>query len=73
MKGFLNFMSGAALGSIVGAALAILLAPTSGDDLRSQMQERVQYIQAEMKSAAATRRTELEQQLATMRAPRTEA
>ena len=70
MKGLMNFVSGAILGSLVGATLAILFAPSSGDDLRDQMQDRAQRMQEEVKQAAATRRSELEQQLATLRAPR---
>jgi gas vesicle protein len=40
MQRVLNFLSGAMLGGVVGAAIAILLAPTSGVELREQMQER---------------------------------
>jgi gas vesicle protein len=54
---------------MVGASLALLFAPASGEDLRNQMQERAEYIQREMKLAAENRRAELEQQLAALRAP----
>jgi gas vesicle protein len=70
MRGVLSFLSGAALGLVVGASLAILLAPSSGDELRKQMQERAERIQLEVKQAAEARRRELEQQLETLRAPR---
>ena len=70
MKGVTSFLSGAIMGSLVGAAVALLFAPASGDDLRNQMQERVERIQEEVRRAAEDRRAELEQQLATMRAPR---
>ena len=70
MRGVLSFLSGVALGLVVGASLAILLAPTSGEDLRKQMQDRAERIQLEVKQAADTRRQELEQQLETLRAPR---
>ena len=70
MRGVLSFLSGAALGLVVGASLAILLAPTSGNELRKQMQERAERIQLEVKEAAEARRNELEQQLETLRAPR---
>ena len=70
MRGVLSFLSGAALGLVVGASLAILLAPSSGDELRKQMQERAERIQLEVKQAAEARRKELEQQLETLRAPR---
>jgi len=70
MKGFASFLSGAVLGSLVGAAMALLLTPESGSDLRDQIQERADRIQNEVKKAAENRRSELEQQLALLRAPR---
>jgi gas vesicle protein len=57
------------MGSLVGATLALLLTPVSGDDLRGQLQSRSQNFQAELKNAAASRRSELEAQLAELRKP----
>jgi len=70
MRGVLSFLSGVAIGLVVGASLAILLAPSSGDELRKQLQERAERIQLDVKQAADTRRQELEQQLETLRTPR---
>ena len=70
MKGVTSFLSGVIMGSLVGAAAALLFAPASGDNLRNQMQERVVHIQEEVRRAADDRRAELEQQLATLRTPR---
>jgi gas vesicle protein len=70
MRTVTKFLSGFALGSLVGAAMALLLAPSSGDELRNQMQQEVDRIQAEVKQAAEDRRIELEQQLTALRAPR---
>jgi len=70
MRRFISFMSGAAIGGLVGAALALLFAPSSGDEMRAQMQARIEQIQAEIKKAAADRRAELEEQLAALRTPR---
>lgn len=70
MKGFLSFLAGAIMGALVGATLAILLAPSSGESLRGQVRERIQAIEAEVKKAASDRRAELEQQLNELRAPR---
>lgn len=67
MKGVINFLSGLILGGLVGATLAILLAPESGDELREQIRERVEAIQAEVSRAANERRAELEQELAGLR------
>jgi len=66
----MNFLSGMVMGALVGATLAILLAPSSGEELRYQLQSRVDTIQSDVKQAAASRRAEMEQQLAEMRAPR---
>jgi gas vesicle protein len=70
MKGVMSFLSGAIMGGLVGATLALLFAPASGEQLRLQMQERADRIQQEVKQAAESRRIELEQQLAELRAPR---
>jgi len=67
MKKILSFMSGAVMGGLVGATLAVLLTPASGDELRTKMQEKAERIQSEVKAAAETRRAELEEQLTTMR------
>jgi gas vesicle protein len=64
------FLMGALMGALVGATLALLLTPVPGKDLQTQMQERVQFIQNEVKNAAAVRRSELEKQLADLRSPR---
>ncbi len=70
MRGLMNFLSGLVTGALVGATLAIMLAPSSGEDLRNQLQSRVDTIQSDVKLAAENRRAELEKQLAEMRAPR---
>ncbi len=70
MGRIVSFLYGAMLGSIIGATVALLLAPSSGDELRAQMQERAESVQIEVKNAAASRRAELEQQLQTLRTPR---
>jgi gas vesicle protein len=64
-----SFLSGSLMGALVGAAVALLFAPSSGEELRNQMQDRANRIQAEVKQAADQRRTELEQQLAVLREP----
>ncbi len=57
------------MGALVGATLALLFAPTSGDELRGQIQDQSARVQEQVKLAAAERRAELEQQLAALRAP----
>lgn len=70
MNKFINFVAGAALGALVGAAAALLLAPVAGEELQAQIREQVEQIQLEVKTAASERRAELEEQLATLREPR---
>jgi gas vesicle protein len=69
MRSVLSFIVGAILGSLVGASLALLLAPTSGVNLRLQIQDRTQSFVDEVQTAAQTRRAQLEEQLSQLRAP----
>ena len=69
MRGFMSFLSGAILGTLVGATIGLLLAPESGETLRTQLQERADWIEQEVKRAADMRRAELEYQLAELRSP----
>lgn len=70
MNRALSFLSGVVMGGLVGATLAILLAPASGEELRSQMQNQARNIELEVKQAAASRRSELEHQLEALRTPK---
>jgi gas vesicle protein len=66
MRKILAFTAGAMCGAIVGAIAALMLAPTSGDELREQTRKRFDEIMEEGKKAAADRRAELEAQLRKM-------
>ena len=70
MNKFFNFVAGATLGALVGVAAAIFLAPMSGEEMQAQIKDQVEQIQLEVKTAASNRRTELEDQLSTLREPR---
>ncbi|MEW6718251.1 MAG: YtxH domain-containing protein [Chloroflexota bacterium] len=70
MRRYSNFILGAAAGGFVGAMIAILLAPSSGKELRRRIGERTQQVRIELQEAAKQRRTELEAHLAELRAPR---
>ncbi len=69
MKRIFSFLMGTMLGALAGAALAILLTPQSGDDLRGGMRDRVMNLKNELTSAASSRKIELERQLANLRNP----
>jgi gas vesicle protein len=73
MKQAMSFLTGLVLGGLVGAVIAILFAPYSGEELRHQMSDRATVLQEEVKLAAAERRAELEEQLAALRAPKNPA
>jgi gas vesicle protein len=67
MQKLIAFLAGAALGGLVGATLAVLLAPYSGEELRGKAQDRYLDIRSQVTEAAAARRAELEQQLQALR------
>jgi len=64
-----NFLMGAFIGGFIGATIAILLAPSSGEEMRAEIGARTDRIRSEVAQAAADRRAELERQLAALRAP----
>lgn len=69
MKRTFNFLMGALLGGLIGAAVAILIAPSSGEQIRANMMSRAKAIRSDVAQAAADRRKELERQLASLRSP----
>jgi gas vesicle protein len=65
-----NFLLGAVIGGLIGATIAILMAPASGEEMRTNIRMRTDQVRSEVAQAAAARRAELENQLASLRAPR---
>lgn len=65
-----SFFLGALLGAIVGSAAALLLAPASGETMRKQIEDYALNIEEQVRQAAGDRRTELETELANLRAPK---
>lgn len=65
-----GFLIGITVGGLVGSTIALLMAPESGDQLRSQIRDRGQNFFNDVRSAADERRIELRQRLDEMRAPR---
>lgn len=70
MRRMFGFLIGLFVGWLVGSTLALLFAPESGEKLRGELRVRTNSLVGEIKSAAETRRHELEKQLAELRAPR---
>lgn len=67
MQKAINLVLGLVLGGLVGSALALLLTPVSGDELRMEVKEYSRQVRNEVEQAAAARRTELERELANLR------
>lgn len=70
MRRIFGFLIGLFVGWLVGSTLALLFAPSTGEKLRNDLRARSDSFLGEIKSAAETRRQELEKQLAELRAPR---
>jgi gas vesicle protein len=71
MRKFFSFLIGTVMGALVGATVALLLAPESGEELRGSIRQRFENLQVEIQEAATNRRIELEKQLANLRQPKT--
>lgn len=69
MRQVFSFFTGVIMGALVGATVAILLAPGSGEEMRGQLQERSIRLKDEIKAVAEARRAELERELSALRAP----
>ena len=69
MGKILNFFLGVIMGAVVGATVAIMLAPSSGEEMRGQIQERSIRLKEDIKAVAVERRAELERELESLRAP----
>ena len=70
MRRTISFFIGAITGGLVGAILALLFAPASGEELRVQIGDRTQAFAANIRQAANTRRIELQERLEVLRAPK---
>lgn len=73
MKKFVSFMSGVLMGGFIGATVALLLAPYSGENLRGEIQERFGAFQADLNEAVSQRKVELEKKLDDLRQPKAAA
>lgn len=70
MKKVVNFIIGATMGALVGATAAILFAPYSGEELRTEVTGRVESFRDDVIAASENKRIELETQLANLRQPK---
>ena len=70
MKRMFGFLIGILVGGLVGSTIALLLAPESGDELRSEIRARGENFFSDVRHAADERKIELRQKLDSLRAPR---
>lgn len=70
MRRLLFFALGLMFGAAVGSALALLLTPTSGNDLRKRAQRHVRRAVKEAQRAAEERRQEMERRLDALTNPK---
>jgi gas vesicle protein len=68
----LGFLIGVTVGGLVGSTIALLMAPESGEHLRSELRLRGETFFSEVRQAADERKIELRQRLDEMRMPRAE-
>ncbi len=73
MRRFMSFLTGVVFGAVVGALTALLLAPTSGEELRTRARERFDDLTDEVREAYAARVAQLEAELEKLRASRSKS
>ncbi len=71
MRRMFGFMIGIMIGALVGSTVALLLAPESGERLRTELRARGEGFLADVREAAEARRAELTGRLQSLRSPRT--
>ena len=67
MRSFFNFVFGLLSGALVGAAAAMLLAPSSGDELRTSITSRYEGALANFRSTVEQERHKLEEELESLK------
>ena len=70
MRKMFGFLIGIVVGGLVGSTIALLLAPDSGEELRTQLRSRGEGFFSDVRQAADERKIELRQKLDEMRAPK---
>lgn len=70
MRRAFGFLIGTVIGGFIGAGIALLFTPMAGKELRFQISDRAQGVADNIRTAANTKRIELQERLETLRAPR---
>ena len=69
MRSIGRFLAGFIFGGLVGAGMALILSPFSGEENRTYIIKYVDQLKEEMQTAMLDRRAEQEQELAQLRQP----
>lgn len=69
MRSIGRFMAGFFFGGLVGAGMALILSPFSGEENRTYIVKYVDQLKQEMQTAMLEKRAEQEQELAQLRQP----
>lgn len=62
-----NLLLGAILGGVLGSSIALLLAPSSGEEIRRDINQYFEHLQDEVSRAADEKRAELEAELQSLK------
>jgi hypothetical protein len=69
MRRIFGFVLGGLVGAAIGAGVALLFAPESGEQLRADIRARADEVVGEIKDAATERRAQLQSRLSALRQP----
>lgn len=69
MRQVTSFLKGALIGAVLGAAAGLLIAPASGEELKSRAVKQIRGFRSELEHAYESRRAQLEAELARLRNP----
>jgi gas vesicle protein len=67
MRRFFSFLLGTITGALFGAAVALLIAPSSGEELQARAKERFTNLRDEVQDAYQARVSQLESELESLR------
>ena len=69
MRRFASFVFGSVMGAMFGAVIALLIAPSSGEELQARARERVTNLRSEIENAYEVRAAQLQAELDAMSEP----